>query len=161
MLAWMAAALTAGFASMGTLSDWLGRHRVESMTIYLSGLGIAILMMALMALGVTTVLPVIIGVYVFAGASGQLVYVMLSRRFPHELAGRVSTANNMMSFTGAFIVQWGMGAIINLWPVNGEHYAFEGYRAAFGIMVVLQALAFIAVAMARKSVPTAGFQSAD
>ena len=161
MLAWMAASMTGGFAVMGTLSDWLGRRGVESMTIYLTGLGVAICMLVLLTLGVTTALPVIVGLYSFSGASGQLVYVMLSRRFPHELAGRVSTANNMMSFTGAFIVQWGIGAVINLWPVQGEHYAFEGYRAAFGIMAVLQVLAYIAVAMARKSAATGSLQSAD
>ncbi len=161
MLAWMAASLTAGFAVMGTLSDWLGRRGVESMTIYLSGLAIAICMLVLVALGVTTALPVIVGLYSFAGASGQLVYVMLSRRFPHALAGRVSTANNMMSFSGAFIVQWGIGAVINLWPVEGQHYAFEGYRAAFGIMVVLQVLAFMAVALARKSAAAVSLQSGD
>ena len=161
MLAWMAAALTAGFATMGTLSDWLGRRGVESMTIYLSGLGVAICMLLLITLGVSVAVPLVIGLYSFAGASGQLVYVMLSRRFPHELAGRVSTANNMLSFTGAFIVQWGIGAVINLWPVNGEHYAFEGYRTAFGGMVVLQVIAFIVVALSRKNASTLGLRGED
>jgi hypothetical protein len=34
-----------------------------------------------------------------------------------------------------------MGAVIDLWPVVDGHYAQEGYRAAFGMMLALQVVA--------------------
>ena len=151
MLALMAASMTMGFAVSGTLADRLARRGVEPMVLYLAGLGVAIAMLFLIAIGTTAAVPWIIGLYSFSGGSSQLVYAMLSRRFPAHLAGLVSTANNMLTFTAAFAIQWGIGVIINLWPGQGEHYAPAGYRAAFGTMFALQFCAFVVVARARRA----------
>jgi hypothetical protein len=48
------------------------------------------------------------------------------------------TALNMVTFLLAFAVQFGVGAIINLWPVIDGRYAPVGYRVAFGICWLLQ-----------------------
>jgi hypothetical protein len=41
-------------------------------------------------------------------------------------------------------VQWGIGAIINLYPpAAGGGYAAEGYQVAFSIMVAVQAAALL------------------
>ena len=42
-------------------------------------------------------------------AVGAQVYGFASQRFPPHLAGRVSTALNLLAFTGAFVIQWGVG----------------------------------------------------
>jgi hypothetical protein len=49
----------------------------------------------------------------------------------------------------AFAVQWGIGAVIALWPVSASGaFAVRGYQAAFGLMIGLQlaALAWYAAA---------------
>ena len=80
----------------------------------------------------------------FFGTSGILTYAVLSQSFPAHLAGRVNTALNLLVFIIAFIAQWGMGVIINFWPIDPSGgYAPAGYSAAFGVLLVLQALAIV------------------
>ena len=45
---------------------------------------------------------------------------------------------------GAFVVQYGIGEIIDLWPVKADGgYDREAYRVAFGGMLGLEVLAFL------------------
>jgi len=78
----------------------------------------------------------------FFGTAGIVTYAALSQRFPPALAGRVITGLNVLTFSTAFAAQWGIGAVINLWPAAPSgSYAPDGYRSAFAIMLVLQAAA--------------------
>jgi len=73
-----------------------------------------------------------------------VIFSVLARAFPPELAGRASTAQNLLIFAAAFALQWGMGEVINLWPVAADGaYSVMGYRAAFGVALALQVVAFI------------------
>ena len=52
-----------------------------------------------------------------SGTSCILIYAGLAQIFPKILSGRVSTILNVQVFMGAFIIQWGIGEIIELWPL--------------------------------------------
>ena len=57
-----------------------------------------------------------------------------------------------MVFFGAFAVQWGIGAIISLWPEPAPgHFAPEGYQWAFLILAGLQTAGLVWYAVYRKS----------
>ena len=87
------------------------------------------------------VLPVWMG-FAFFSTSSALVYAGLSQSFPSYLAGRLNTAINLLVFTTAFAIQWGIGAIINLWPATADgHFAIIGFKWAFGIMLAIQLVA--------------------
>ena len=61
-----------------------------------------------------------------------------------SMAGRVNTGLNLLVFVAAFAGQWGIGAIINLWtPSAGGTYPAAAYRAAFGVMLLLQSLGLL------------------
>src|SRR3546814_3635870 len=65
---------------------------------------------------------------------------LLNRHFPISLAGRASTALNMLAFFGAFSGQYLLGAAIDLWPpAETGGYLPEAYRWSFGAMLALQA----------------------
>ncbi len=69
---------------------------------------------------------------------------MLSQSFPPKLAGRVITGLNLLVFSAAFLVQWGIGAVIDLWPVSESGgYAPIAYQAAFGVILAFQVVTFI------------------
>lgn len=148
VLMWIAVASTAGFFLIGNITDRLSRRGVDPMAVLKYALGASIAMFALLAAGVTAfVLPVLL-VYSFCGTATVLVYAILSREFPQQVAGRVNTATNMLVFLASFATQWGMGAVINLWPAAEGRYALAGYQTAFGIFLALQ-LATFAVLLAR------------
>ena len=79
----------------------------------------------------------------FFATAGILPYAGLAQTFPKELSGRVSTSLNLTVFLGAFMVQWGLGEIINLWPSGETGYHPESYGVAFGSLAVLQTLGLV------------------
>lgn len=80
----------------------------------------------------------------FLGGSVYLPYAILIARFSRALAGRTATGLNVVTFTFAFVLQWLVGVIINLWPLTPSGgYAPEGYTAALIGTVILQLLGFL------------------
>jgi len=138
MLAFSTAVAIVGYASSGMLADWLNRRGIDTFYVFLAGAATSFSMILLLALGVTHGLALILAVQSFAGATTLLSYAVLGRHFPEHLAGRFNTAANLLAFAVAFILQWGIGAIINLWPVAEGRYAPEGYLASFGLVFAVQ-----------------------
>jgi hypothetical protein len=68
----------------------------------------------------------------------NLSYALLASQFPPALSGRVNTALNLGSFVGAFGIQWGIGALVDLLGSNGMS-PVDAYRWAFGALIFLQA----------------------
>jgi hypothetical protein len=80
----------------------------------------------------------------FFGSTGIIPYAVLSQSFPLHLSGRVNTALNLLVFVAAFSAQWGIGAIISLWPGTADGgYAPPGYQAAFAMMLSLQVMSVL------------------
>jgi MFS family permease len=78
----------------------------------------------------------------FCGSVGVAGYAAMGQGFPPELQGRVATAINFAMLVLVFILQTGIGAILDLWPrtaAGGWNPA--GYAAALGVTFMLQALA--------------------
>ena len=80
----------------------------------------------------------------FFGTSGILSYSALSSSFPKALSGRVTTSINLLVFIAAFILQWAVGAVINLWEVSAAgNYHSSGYQAGFLAILVLQGIGLV------------------
>lgn len=136
----VAAAMVAGFLLMGLAADRLARFRISSLAVAVAGMALFALTLAVIVATASGAPPLWLA-FGFFGTSGILPYAALSQRFPPALAGRLNTTLNVLVFTAAFVAQWGLGAIIALWPSEAEGaYALAGYRAAFAVMLSLQAL---------------------
>jgi len=83
-------------------------------------------------------LGVILAVYGFTSISAALAYALLTPLFAPALTGRLSTASNVLMFGFSFLFQWGVGAVLKLYPVAEGRYAPEGYSAALGLLAALQ-----------------------
>ena len=147
----IAAAMVAGFIFMGWSAERLSRFGVRPMTVAVVGM---ILFMGAQAVVVAQwpVSPIAVWIaFGFFGTTGILPYAALSQRFPPHLAGRLNTGVNVLVFVIAFGGQWGIGAVIDLWPATASGgYAPEGYATAFGIMLGLQVLALVWYALFRR-----------
>jgi hypothetical protein len=68
-----------------------------------------------------------------------LAYPWLSSYFGIGLSGRANTAVNLLMFLAAFIIQYAVGAIIDLFPVTPDgRYDPHAYRVAFGALLIAQ-----------------------
>lgn len=138
------AAMGVGFLSWGILTDRLTRLGLRSTTVAGGGMGGFLLLLALLATGVSggSILWLLLAALGFLASSGSLSYAILSQHFPRDLVGRANTAQNVLVFTAAFVLQWGIGGVLRFWedPITHQ-YAPVGYQVAFGGVAVLQAIA--------------------
>ncbi len=150
-LMWMMAAMMAGFFFLGLLSERLSRTRnISPVVVGVVAMGFFIVLQLLMALGWTAQPMLLMTSFSFFATAGILPYAGLSQTFPKELSGRVSTSLNLTVFLGAFLVQWGLGEIINLWPSGETGYHPESYVAAFGSLAALQSFGLLWFFVLRK-----------
>ena len=140
----IAAAMVAGFILIGAAAERLSRLGVKPISVAVVGMSAFMLVQTFLTLEVTSwahTLWVLFGIF---GTTGIVPYAVLSQSFPLHLSGRVNTALNLLVFVAAFSAQWGIGAIINLWPATaGGGYAPAGYQAAFAMMLLLQLLSLL------------------
>ena len=153
MLTWLAIAGVAGYALMGTGCDWFIRRGTRAVTLYKIQTGVAIALFALIVLLGDRASTAIWFAFFGMGSGGPLVLTIFARRFPPHLAGRVNTASNMLIFGLAFGFQWGIGAVLDQWPVIDGRYAPPGYQAAFAALLVLQLAAYGVMLVKEKPYP--------
>jgi len=94
------------------------------------------------------VLMLWLGIAVF-GAAGSVGYVVMAQMFPPEQTGRVSTAVNMLTLVGAFLIQAAIGWVLDLWPRTASGgWDPDAYSWALALTAALQALAALVMATA-------------
>jgi hypothetical protein len=146
----MAVALATGFLSWGIIGERLGRYGVSPMKISLIGICIFLItQIIIISEPVSFILPVLV-LFGFFGTAGSLSYVGLVHNFPNYLSGRVYTTANLLVFTLAFLCQWGIGLIIDLWPQVGKgHFSQIGYQAAFSAVLFIQIISFLWIGISK------------
>jgi len=149
-LLFAAGAFGVGAVLCGSLSDRLAQRGVPPLLTYLAGCVACGVAMIPIVLGFGSASLLLWILYMGLAPFGALSYALLAGRFPKEMAGRVVTALNTVTFLLAFAVQYGVGAIIDLWPVLDGHYALEGYRTAFALCWLMQAAAVAWLAYAER-----------
>jgi predicted MFS family arabinose efflux permease len=89
-------------------------------------------------------------VFAFAAAVGPVGYAAVGQGFPPELAGRVATAINTAMLATVFLLQNGIGWVLDLWPRSAAGgWDPAGYAAAMWLTVGLQLAAGIWMVAAR------------
>ena len=135
LLASAVAYMVASFA-LGAVAEALG----SPLRLYQIGTLVAAAAFVPLALGTEGVM---VFLPLFAATSIATIssYTLLTQLVPAAQSGRVTTASNLLMFAVAFCFQWGVGAILGLWPSAGGRYDPAGYRVAFGILLAAQAAA--------------------
>jgi hypothetical protein len=133
-----AVAYTLGSIFIGVASDRLAAAGLSRLTMFKAGLGISVAIFVLLAAGVHTGLGVLLFIYGFTTITSSLAYALLTTQFTTDMTGRVNTASNVLMFSLSFLFQWGVGAVLKLYPVVDGRYAPEGYGAALGILAAMQ-----------------------
>lgn len=147
----VALGMIVGASSWGVVADWLARRGVDTVTVVLCGMGASLVNLVLLASGVKSgTLALMFSLTLFSQVQ-PLVYAILSKQFPLELSGRVISTLNFMVFLSAFAVQWGLGLIINLWPVVDGRYAGAGYATAFSACAAFLLVPYVLLLVSRRS----------
>ena len=142
-LAAMSIAMVVAYFLIGLLSTPLAKRGIG--TVHLLGCGMAISLLSLLLI-ITQAAQTVNQHYLLwitygaFSSAGTLAYPATAAGFSTALSGRVNTLLNLVAFLGAFCLQWGMGALIDLFLASG-HTAAIAHRNVFAMLFVLQALA--------------------
>ena len=148
-----AVAMTVGFLSSGIVAGALARRGVSHFATSTGAIVLFLGVLVTLAFG-GAALP--FGplawwcAFAFLGTYVIVYYPVLTQAFDLALSGRVTTSLNFLMFSAVFAAQWGIGAILDLWPrteVGG--YAPSGYTTAFAVCAALQATALLWLAVFR------------
>jgi MFS family permease len=138
----MAVGTTLGFAGQGTVADALSRRGIPPLRLLLGGSLASALRLAAFGAGFTFGAPLAWFLFALLAPSASLAYAIQTRRYDPSLAGRVNTAVNLLVFTGAFAAQWGIGAVVDLWPaLEGGRHPAAAYGAGFCGLAALECAA--------------------
>ncbi|MCP3874910.1 MAG: MFS transporter [Desulfobacteraceae bacterium] len=139
VLSFSAIAMILGYICLGFTAEKLAQKGISIFFTAVTGMSVFIGFQFLIAIQ-SPIHPYILWLgFGFFGTSGILSYSVLSYSFPKTLSGRVTTSINLLVFIAAFILQWVIGAIINLWETTAAgNYHPLGYQTAFLVIVALQ-----------------------
>jgi sugar phosphate permease len=145
VLSFIGIGLILGYLLLGIISDLLVRRlSIPPLKVAISGMVIFLLVQCALVLEWTASPALLWLVYTFFASSGVLIYAVLSQSFAPELAGRVNTSLNLLVFINAFLMQWGIGVVIDYFPGSGAAgYNPLGYQVAFAITLAVQVAAMI------------------
>lgn len=133
-------AMTFGFLFVAAFIVPLRRHGIHPDRVLAVGMGIGLVAMlgVLMGIGASHVLWFFLGL---SFAFGNIAYAQHASHFPPALAGRANTALNLGAFLGAFVIQWGYGALLDRLTAGGWALA-DAHRVVFGSLLALQGASF-------------------
>ena len=140
----MTLAIIVGYFSLGIFTERISQlFDIGPITVGVFGMTLFLTTQFSMAYGWATSPLLLVVIFGFLGSSCILTFAGLAQIFPKKYSGRVSTILNVQVFMGAFIIQWGIGAIIELWPTTEIGYDSASYQVAIGVLVSMQAAGLV------------------
>ena len=130
-----------GQLSIGVFGVRLVRRGVEPLRLLHVGYAGLLLVQAAIVFGVG---PVAVKWFLLGALSAvnSQAYLASASHFPREMFGRISTSINLMAFAGAFLVQWGIGLVLDVLRAN-DWTLPAALRFAFASLLLLQLISFI------------------
>lgn len=135
-LAYMVASM-----GLGVVTEFWARRGISQLRVYQVGMLLCAGAFAPLAFGVAAGVLIVLPVFAATSIAAIIAYTLLTHLVPASQTGRVTTASNLLLFGTSFAIQWGVGAILGLWPAEGGRYDPEAYRTAFGVLLAAQAAA--------------------
>ena len=156
---WINVSMLFTFWAWGLASPRLARRGYHADDLIAWGLPLSFLILALLIVAgqaLSVWAEVILALYCMACSFVSLSQPAVGMAFPQALAGRALSAYNLVLFAGIFLVQWGIGLLIDGFKALGwsEPDAFRGAFAVFLACCVASYLHFVMTKSDNRAVVT-------
>jgi hypothetical protein len=149
-LFWINISMLVCFWAWGMISPWLARRGLTAEKLIKSGLPLSF---ALLAIIITAKNSMFIGtaallaMYCVSCTFVSLAQPAVGMAFPSHLAGRALSAYNLVIFSGIFVIQWGIGLLVDGFKAAGMTEV-QAFQSAFGVYLMgcVAAYAYFVVA---------------
>ena len=135
-------ALLSGYLLLGWLAPRRARDPVESARLVMVGAGLTLVLQAAIVAWTAPAAWLLWPLLAMCASTLSLILSTLSLSFPAAVAGRANTTYNLLVFGGSFLIQWGLGAAIDLFREAGLPQA-DAFRAALGGLLGLQLVGYL------------------
>jgi predicted MFS family arabinose efflux permease len=131
-------AMLVAYWAWGAVNPWLARNGFSANRLIAYGLPISILLIAIISIAgsaITAGAAWLFLLYCVASTVVAMAQPAVAMAFPSELAGRALSAYNLVLFLGVFVVQWGIGLLIDALRSAGwgEPQAYQGALGVYGV----------------------------
>ena len=141
-LFWLNICMLGTFWTWGAINPWLSSKGYSADMLLVRGVPLSLLAIASICYSGSSAQWWHWALYCMASSFMSLAQPATALAFPKEVAGRALSAYNLVIFSGTFVVQWGMGLLIDL----GKSYGLAtqaAYQAALGVFLICATLGYL------------------
>lgn len=130
------------FASWGALMPWLVRRGLRVQRLLAYGLPVNLSVLAWIVVSGREAVGWHWMLWCVSASQIALSQPALAQAFPPQLAGRALSAHNLMVFSGVFVVQWGLGLLVDSMLSRGLSEV-ASFQFAVGSLLVACAASYV------------------
>ena len=134
-------AMLVTFWCWGLVNPWLQRRGIVTDRLIAWGLPLNFIALGGMVLAGPAAGPAALAFYCTSTTVVALAQPAVGMVFPAALAGRALSAYNLVIFVGVFVVQWGIGLLIDAFRHAGIGEV-DAFRASFGVFLATSVLSY-------------------
>ncbi len=134
-LFWLNVCMLGTFWTWGVVSPWLNARGWSADMMLARGVPLSLAAIALICWAGSAVQWWHWALYCMASSFMSLAQPATALAFPKEIAGRALSAYNLVIFSGTFVVQWGIGLLIDTFKGLGLTTP-DAFRAALGVFLI-------------------------
>jgi len=137
-LFWLNLAMLVTFWAWGLVMPGLARRGLTAERLIAHGMPLSLLVLAALALAgqaAASATAALLALYCVSCSFMSLAQPAVAMAFAPALAGRALSAYNLVIFAGVFVMQWGIGAAIDLFRAFGLAEAVA-FRSALGLFAL-------------------------
>jgi hypothetical protein len=129
------------FWCWGLVNPWLQRRGIVTDRLIAWGMPFHYVVLASLIVAGPSAGPAALALYCVTSTFVALAQPAVGMVFPASLAGRALSAYNLVIFVGVFVVQWGIGLLVDVFRGHGCDEV-SAFRAAFGVFLATGLLSY-------------------
>jgi MFS family permease len=152
-LFWINICMLCSFWAWGMAGPWLARHHWSAERLITLGLPFSFVFLAIVIISnysIPTWANIFLALYCMACTFVSLAQPAVGMAFPEALAGRALSAYNLVIFAGVFVIQWGIGLLIDGFKALGFSEV-QAFQAAFAVFLLCSVASYVHFLLAKKT----------
>jgi len=133
--------MLATFWSWGMVNPWLQRRGIGTDTLIAWGLPLSFVVLGTLIVAGPGAGAWTLALFCVSSTFVSLAQPAVGMVFPSALAGRALSAYNLVIFLGVFVVQWGIGLLVDAFRATGLAEV-DAFRSAFSVFLATSVLSY-------------------
>ena len=149
-LFWINVTMLVAFFVWGYILPKITKFGIETMSLIKFGLPISYLFLLFIIISGENAGAIHFTIYILTSIVLTLTQPAIALSFPTSLAGKSLTSFNLLIFLGTFIMQWGIGLVIDLCQFLGKE-EIQSFKISFTVYLIICILSYYYFMMKNKN----------